>query len=143
MLKVNRSTAFRAAIAGPVLLLALAGCGGSSGTATSATSAATPTAAPGAGGPGGVDFAAIQACLTAAGISVPTPSGMPSGQPRPSGSFNGTPPADGVPPSGGPGAGGGADMFQSEEAQAALKACGITMPTGRGARPSVTATPTS
>jgi hypothetical protein len=32
-------------------------------------------------------------------------------------------------------------MFQSKEAQAALKACGITIPTGRGNRP--TATPTS
>jgi hypothetical protein len=32
-------------------------------------------------------------------------------------------------------------MFQSTEVQAALKACGIAVPTGRGARP--TATPTS
>ena len=146
MLKIqSRSTAVRTAIAAPVLLLALVGCGGSSGG--SATPAAAATGSPGAngggqggGGFGGVDMTAIQACLKAAGIDVPTPNGSarPSGAPRPSGTFNGTPPADGVRPSGGAGGGGG--MFQSAEAQAALKACGITMPTGRGARPSATAT---
>jgi hypothetical protein len=84
----------------------------------------------------------MQACLTAAGIAVPTPNGSarPSGGPRPSGTFNGTPPTDGTRPSGAAGRGGLGGLFQSAEAQAALKACGITIPTGGGARPSATAT---
>jgi len=87
---------------------------------------------------GGADFAKIQACLSAAGISMPTGSGGA----RPSGPM-GTPPSGSARPSGGrpPGGMGGNDsLFSSPEAKAALKACGITMPTG-GARP--TATPTS
>lgn len=94
-----------------------------------------------------MDMTAIQACFKAAGIETAIPRGMPSGgarpsgDPRPSGTFNGTPPADGVRPSGAPGGpgGGGGGMFQSAEAQAALKACGITVPT-RGARPSANPT---
>jgi len=142
----GRSNAIRAAVAAPVLLLALAGCGGSSDATV--TPAAGATGAPAAGGQGGgggfggADMTAIQDCLKAAGITVPTPNGSarPSGGARPSG--NGTPPTDGVRPSGAPGGGnggGGGGMFQSAEAQAALKACGITMPTGRGARPSASA----
>ena len=142
----HRSKSFRAAVAAPVLLLALAGCGSSDNAATPSDSA---TGAPGAGGGqggggfGGADFTAIQACLKAAGISLPTPSGgfggRPSGSARPSDAANGTPRAR---PSGAAGGGGGgAGMFQSAEVQAALKACGIAVPTGRGERP--TATPTS
>jgi len=143
MLKLqSRSSAVRGPVTAAVLLLALAGCGGSSGA--TATPAASATGSPGAngrgeGGFGGADFTAIQACLKAAGIAVPTFSGgpRPSGSARPS--FNGTPPADGVRPSDGQGFGGGrGGMFQSAEAQAALKACGITVPTGRGNRPSAT-----
>lgn len=145
MLKIqSRSSAVRGTLAASVLLLTLAACGGSSDA--TATPAAAATGSPGAngqgGGFGGADFAAIQTCLKAAGIAVPT--AMPSGGARPSGSArpsgNGTPPANGVRPSGAPGGGGGGGMFQSAEAQAALKACGITVPTGRGARPSATAT---
>jgi hypothetical protein len=134
-----RITSVRAAVAAPVLLLALVGCGGSSDATPASQVTGTPAAnGQRGGGFGGVDMTAIQACLTAAGISVPTPSGMPSGRPRPSGTFNGTPPADGVRPSR---AAGGGGMFQSADVQAALKACGITLPTGQGSRPS--ATPTS
>jgi hypothetical protein len=148
MPRITRTAAARTAVALPVLLLALTACGGSSGTATAGAAA---TGSPGANGPGGgfggADFTAIQNCLTAAGISLPTPSGRPSGaarptdQPRPSGTFNGTPPADGVRPSGAPDGGFGGGMFQGADVQAALKACGIAVPTGRGARP--TATPTT
>jgi hypothetical protein len=148
MLKIHgNAKSVRAAVAAPVLLLALVGCGGSSDATPASQATGTPAAnGQRGGGFGGVDMTAIQACLTAAGISVPTPSGMPSGGPRPSGTFNGTPPADGVRPSraagqGGAGGGGGGGMFQSAEVQAALKACGITVPTGRGSRPS--GTPTS
>jgi len=74
----------------------------------------------------------IQACLKAAGISVPTPTGMPSGGPGggPSGMPSGGPPSGG--PSGGPqgGRGGGVD-FSDKKVQAALKACGISVPTAR------------
>jgi hypothetical protein len=143
MLKIkSRSSAVRGPVAASVLLLALAACGGSSDAASTPSSSATGS--PGANGPGGgfggVDMTAIQACLKAAGIDLPTPSGGvgPSGQPRPTGSFNGTPPADGVPPSGAPGGGAGGGMFESAEVQAALKACGITVPTGRGPRPTAT-----
>ena len=140
---INRSTVARVAVAGPILLLALTACGGSSGG--TATPAAAATGSPGAngqgGGFGGADFTAIQNCLSAAGISLPTPSGRPSGAARPSGTFNGTPPTDGARPSGAARAGGG--LFQSAEVQAALKACGIAVPTGRGARPTATAAPTS
>jgi hypothetical protein len=150
MLKIqSRSSAVRGMFAASALLLTLAACGGSGDAA--ATPSGSATGSPGAngngqgGGFGGADFAAMQTCLKAAGIAVPT--GMPSGGARPSGSArpsgNGTPPADGVRPSGGAGFGGGGGMFQSKEAQAALKACGITVPTGRGTRPSSTATPTA
>ena len=93
----------------------------------------------------------IQACLKAAGIEVPTPSGAPSGMPSDGaggGPGGGTPPS-GMPsgaapsgaPSGGPGGGpggrrGGVDL-SDKKVQAALKACGITVPTARpSAQPS-------
>lgn len=113
-----------------VVLLALgtlSACGSDdSGDGDSATSA---SASAGAGGarPGGdpTQLAAIQQCLEAAGLSDAMPSGMPSD--------GGTPP-NGIPtdmpsgmPSGGP-AGGGQGAFQDPEVQAALQACGITLP---------------
>ena len=148
----SRTTKLTIMALGPVLAVSLAACGGSSsttGAAAGATPNASATGAPGGGrgGMGGADFAKIQACLKAAGIAVPTATG--SRAPRPSGSFtpNGTPPSNGVRPSGGAGQGGGrggfgGGMFNSPEAQAALKACGITVPTG-GARPNGTATATA
>ena len=150
MLKLRRrSRTVRAAIAPAALLLVLAGCGGSDSTVTPASSA---TGSPGAqggpgGGPGGADFAAIQACLKAAGIAVPTPNGSarPSGGARPSGT-DVPRPSGSARPSGGRGGGfGGGGMFESAEAQAALKACGLTVPTGRGNAPgpSGTAAPTA
>jgi hypothetical protein len=155
MLKLTiRPTAVRSALTAGVLVVALAGCGGSSGTATPASAptsapagAGGPTGAPGAGGGRrfGADFQAIQACLTAAGISLPTPTRTFS---RPTGTFarpTGVRPT-GVRPSGGfrDGRGqGGAfgQVFRDPKAQAALKACGITLPTGRPGGPRPGATP--
>jgi hypothetical protein len=127
---------------GPVLAFSLAACGGSSSTASTTPSAAATGAPGGGGGANNADFAKIQACLKAAGITVTMPSGgarppggaRPSGtaQPRPSGSAGA---------GGGPGGGGG--MFSSAKAQAAIKACGLTVPTGGGrggAQPTASAT---
>lgn len=115
-----------------VAALGLTACGSSS----SAEPAATESAAPGGpgGGFGGADFQKITACLKAAGIDVPDlpsgmpsnrPSGMPSGMPsdRPSGRPSGA-------PSGFPGGGRGGIDFSDAKVNAALKACGITVPTG-------------
>ena len=134
------------ALTGTVLAGALVGCGSASsatGSGTAAPTAAAPTAAatpgaapsgaPGPGGLAGIDFSKVQACLKAAGITVPTgvpsglPSNLPSGVPSnlPSGGFNGTPP-----PGFTPGQGGGPGFLTDPKAQAALKACGITLPTG-------------
>ena len=128
-----------ALVAVPVMLLVLSGCGGSSTeTTTAATTGAT--AAPIGGGFSDADREKIQACLQAAGISVPTPSGTfrgtpPSGMPTP----NGTPPTGR--PTDMPGGGTGGGMFADSTVQAALKACGITVPTGRpGGAPTPSAT---
>ena len=133
----------------PVAVLALAACSGSSGSSpstSSVTPAAAPTGSPGSGaggrgGFGGFDFQAAQACLKAAGISVPTPSGgFPTA--RPSGVPSGQRPTNFPRPSGTGrfrnGNGGLRGVFQSKQAQAALKACGITLPTG-GPRPTASA----
>jgi hypothetical protein len=110
-----------------VAALAAAGCGPGATTAVPAASATAASASAGAPG-GNVDFAAIQQCLTAAGITSPSggsfaiPSGgsfaLPSGgvPQRPSGSF--------APPSGGFQGGG----LNDPATLAALKACGITLP---------------
>src|SRR6185369_8608457 len=116
---------------------------GGDGTTTAApTSAAAGNDGSGRGGPGfGADFQKIQECLAAAGITLPTPSGgfrTPDGTP-PSGGPQGTPPS-GAPRDGGGGFGGG--RFADPKVQAALKACGITVPTGRP-RTSSTASPTT
>jgi hypothetical protein len=144
----SRGTTLTVAALAPVLALGLTACGGSSSTATvaGATPNAGATGAPGGNGQGagrgfgGADFAKMQACLKAAGIAVPTRSDFPrpSGSfTRPSGAANGTPPSGAA---GGRGGGGGmGGLFSSPEAQAALKACGITVPTGR-ARASASAT---
>lgn len=114
----------------PVAVLALAACGGSSSAPSP-----SPTGAPGNGrGFGGVDFAAVQACLKAAGVAVPTPSGgFPTNRPsnRPSNRPTNLPRPSGTGGfRNGPG-GGMRGVFASKQAQAALKACGITIPTGR------------
>jgi hypothetical protein len=119
----------------------LAGCGGSDSSSTSTT---TTTAAAGLAGqqgdPNGNDtqMAAVQKCLSSAGISMPTPpgggqpgqgGGQPTGAPSgmPSGAPNGTPPS-GMPSGGAGGPGGG--PFSDAKVVAALKACGIAVPTG-------------
>ena len=131
----------RAASAGSVLLAAalVTGCGGGgSGSAAGAAPAtsgpttapgASPTGAPGAGrGFGGQNpqqLAAIRQCLQAAGVPLPSidpsrrfsPGARPSGSPRPR-------------PTGSGGAG-GRRLFSDPKIQAALKACGITIPTFR------------
>jgi hypothetical protein len=152
----RRSGLVKAAVAAPVLAVVLAACGGSSsgGSASSATPTPSSTGQAGqrGGGAFGAQFTAIEQCLKAAGIAVPTARARPSGSsfPRPSGSFNGTPPAggggfNGTPgtrPSGGfgGGAGGIGTILNSSQAKAALKACGITIPTGQFQRPAASAT---
>lgn len=147
-----RSFAVRTAVAVTCLTLGLTACGGGSGEAATTTPVAASTGAPaadgaaggagaGQGGPGGVDFAAVQSCLTAAGIDLPTPSGGPRGTDRPTDRPTARP--SGAPNGGNGGGGGGrGGMFQDPEVQAALTACGITLPTGRGG-PRPTTTPTS
>jgi hypothetical protein len=121
----------------PLLLaLSLTACGGGSSSSTSASATATPSAGPSGaptGGPfgGGIDQAAlskIRKCLTAAGLQDAIPSNVPTGRPsgfptdRPSGLPSGTLPSGF--PSGGFGA------FADPDVQAALQACGITLPSG-------------
>lgn len=125
----------RTGVVGFMIAAALTACGGSE---PSNTDAATPSAAAVTGGAaarGGrfdqAEMQKIRDCLSAAGISMPTPSGglrtfnpsdRPSdlsARPRPSGS-----------PSGGF-RGEGRGLFSDPEVRAALEACGITLPTGR------------
>ena len=121
--------------------LAISACTPSASTAPQSTASSAPSDAPvggqpsapagGAGAPGGFpaggDFAKIQQCLQAAGLSLPTGS-----FPLPSGSFalpSGALPSGFVP--GGsfaPPAGAGA--LNDPKVQAALKACGISLPGG-------------
>jgi hypothetical protein len=120
-----------AAAAAVVLAGGLAGCGGGS-TASTATVAAASSTGSGAQPSGtrtrgaGVSAAMqakIQQCLQAAGIAVPTFTGRPSGFPsgaRPSGA-----------PSGTRTGGGFGGRYANPQMQAALKACGITIPTRR------------
>ncbi len=145
-----RSNVVRAGLAAPMLVLGLAACGSGSDASTSpaqATSAPTAraTGQP-AGGFGGQNFQEIQQCLSAAGFSIPTPSGgFPTGRPTDLGPGRSST-SDGTPPSGAPngrGPGSGrrgafGQILNNPQAQAALKACGITIPTGRP-----TPTPTS
>jgi hypothetical protein len=127
-------------LAGSALVL-LTGCNsstsspGTSSTAPSAPAGATSTAAPPSGAPSGLpsdaqaQFAKIQECLSAAGITLPAPS-LPAGA-TPGGSFS--------PPAGG-GAGGG--QLNDPRVKAALEACGLSLPSGApGGNPS--ANPTS
>jgi hypothetical protein len=124
-------------------LVTLTACGSSSGSGTESASASSPSAAAPSGAPSDMQgqFAKIQACLSAAGISNPAPSGgAPSGG-FPSGAPTGAP--SGAPPGGGnftPPSGGGQQGLQDPKVKAALEACGISLPTG-GNRPSGAPTP--
>lgn len=118
-MKPRRTTMATAALLTTVAL-AISGCG--SGSGSSSDPAGTGTAQP---RPPGVDPAqmkAIQKCLKAAGLGQSFPQGAPSDLPSnlPSGA-----PTD-VPSnfSGGPGG-----QFNDPKIQAALKACGIQVPT--------------
>ena len=133
----------RVAVAGVVAAAALTACGGSGSSST--TAAATPSGS-GTGGPGGrgfnsAEFQKIRECLTAAGISIPTPTGTRSFNPsdRPTDRPSRTP---GATRSGGGGFGGG--IYADPKVRAALEACGITLPTGRpSGSPGATGAPTS
>ncbi|MCW2529357.1 MAG: hypothetical protein JWM76_4217 [Pseudonocardiales bacterium] len=138
--------------------LGLVACGGKSGSSTASTTSAAASASGSAsasnGGRAGGRFGEIysdpkvQACLKAAGITVPTAAA------RPSGSFTGTRPSNfpsgerpsnfpsGARPSGAGAGGGFGNSAESEKIQAALKACGITLPTRTG-QPTGTAQPTA
>ena len=130
-----------AAGAPAVLVLSLAACGSSSsGASAPASGVPSPTSRPGGGSQQFQQFQQFQQirdCLTAAGISVPTPSGRPA---------NGTPPTGmpgRLPPSARPSGaldGQGGTFFRSKKVRAALKACGLAVPT---ARPTAPPTPTS
>jgi len=110
---VSLAAATRLAVAALAVAGLVAGC---SGSASSPSSGSTPTASQsgGFGGPGaGADpalQAKIQECLKAAGIAITVPTGRPSGAPS------------GMPSSAARG------MFDSPQIQAALAACGITLP---------------
>ena len=135
-----------------VLGLLFTACGSSdseSGTSAEpdATTSSAPSGAP--GGPGGFDqdqLDAIQKCLEAAGLGDAFPTDVPTDRPSgfPSDGATGEPPTDfpsDLPsdlPSGGPGQGGpggGFETFNDPAVQAALKACGIELPTGRPSPP--------
>ncbi len=138
--------------------------GPSTGTGTATASSPAPgQGGPSGGGPGGADFQKIRECLTAAGISVPTGTGRFTGSPPAGATPGGTPPSGGLgpltpgadgkytapngqvftaPPTRGPGDGGGfGQIFSDPNAQAALTACGLSLPTG-GPRPGGTPTTT-
>ena len=105
--------------------LSLTGCGG--GSSSDATGSQTPPAAP-----SGVDptqIKAIRQCLKAAGLNQSFPSGGPSGIPSnlPSDLPSGAPTNFPSNFSGGPGG-----EFNNPKIQAALKACGIQLPTPLG-----------
>ena len=129
----------------------VSGCAGGGGSKAS-DNTPTPTsgsARPGNGNPFGqiLNDPQAQACLKAAGITLPTTIGRPSGFPtggRPSGFPTGQRPS-GVPtnfptsfpsgqrPTGFPGGGGAGGGQQFQAIQQALTACGITLspPTGQ------------
>jgi hypothetical protein len=135
---------------------ALAGCSSGSGNSSSASSTAAAASQPGQqqGGQGGdsTQLAAIQKCLSAAGISMPMPpsgqAGQGGGQPGQSGSRPSGPPSGaptvGTPSSSARGGGQVGGTFFDPKVIAALKACGITVPTNgpgqAGAAPSASAT---
>jgi hypothetical protein len=130
-----------AALAAVLTLAACGSSGGATAPAATSSSAGASSAAPGATTGGGfAQDPAVTACLKAAGITLPSGGGA-----RPSGAFTGSPPS-GAPSGSRPGgartggAGGGFGGADASKVQAALTACGITLP-NPGSRP--TATPPS
>jgi len=114
------------------VLLTVSACTQSASTPPQTTPSIAPSAAPGGGLPGG-DFAKIQQCLQAAGLSLPTGSFAPPSGAFPSGRFpGGSFPGGSFAPPGGsfapPGGLGGA--LSDPKVQEALKACGISLPGG-------------
>lgn len=80
----------------------------------------------------------MRSCLTAAGLEDALPTGIPTGRPTgvptdlPSNGSFPTPPNGGTPPSGAPGGNAGAfGALADPQVQAALKACGLDVPTQR------------
>lgn len=101
----------------------LAACGSSSSSSSSSTSS----------GGGGTSRTALTACLRKHGVTLPSGNGAPAaggapsggGAPPAGGSGTGTAPSNGgTPPAGFSGAGG-------SKLQAAMKACGAKLPSGR------------
>jgi hypothetical protein len=126
-MKTRPSTVTAAALL-TTLALSITGCG--AGSSSNATGNRTPPAAP-----SGVDptqIKAIRQCLKAAGLTQSIPSGAPSGVPSgvPSGLPSGAPTDLPSNFSGGPGGPGG--QLNDPKIQAALKACGIQLPTPQG-----------
>jgi hypothetical protein len=125
------------------LAVLLVACGSSNSASTtpgqdgasSPVSAPAGSAAPPGPGGNGVDLSKMQSCLKAAGISLPTPTGAPG---TPPGGTPGTRPsgAPRTPPGGGAGGPGG--LFSDPKVQAALKACGLNVPTMTGRPPATT-----
>ena len=129
----------------------LSACGGSSTTAKSSASSTASAVASSSGatrGGAGANLRElytepqVQACLKAAGITVPTFSARPSGA-RPSNLSSGERPTNfptGARPSGSGFPGAGGDFTKIE---AALKACGIAVPTFTPRSGAPTAAPSS
>lgn len=150
---VTRAAALGGLTLAALAVLAACGGSGSSGSPSSSPAAgSTNSASPSSGSTAngnrqGGGFAAlfddpqVKACLSAAGVAVPSfgarpsgavgsgrPSGFPTGR-RPSGFPSGARPSGA--PSGGfrGGFGGGQNSEEFQKIQAALTACGISLPT--------------
>ena len=123
-------------IAALAVLLAIAACTPSASSAPQATTSSAPSSSPGGAqqpGPGGGDFAKIQQCLQAAGLTLPTGSFAPPNGSfvPPNGSFDPGAFPSGLFPGGSfapPGGIGGA--LSDPKIQAALTACGLSLPGG-------------
>jgi hypothetical protein len=118
-------------VSGVAIAATLAACGGgSSGTPKAAAgtaaagSVATPTQSTSAGRFDSAEMQKIQACLSAAGITLPTPTHTFNPSDRPTGRPSGA-------PSGGGDGFGNRGMFADPQVRTALEACGIALPTGR------------
>ena len=132
-----------------IVTAGLVACGGSKSPTAASTSAAAASSGTSGANRGGLraDFTnpQVQACLKAAGIPVPTGgrtrpsgSGFPSGA-RPSGFPSGERPSGA---GGTGGAFGGQNSARFQQIEAALKACGIAVPTFSRGAAGAAATPT-
>jgi hypothetical protein len=114
----------------PAVVCLVAACGSSSSTtaAKSAGSTTAPTTSR-AGGPGGTKLSAsVEACLKKQGVTLGAGFGGHRGGTPPTGSApsQGT----GTGATGAPPTGAGRTFKRSAKMTAALKACGVTLPTG-------------